>query len=100
MSVATSGVLFTKIPHIAALMRTTALLALAEWGGELQSTPKNQAHGVVLRNKCAGRNLLIHRHKSKHFDFAAAMTITAPSRSPKGRDLETHLIAERVRFLR
>src|SRR5579863_6779498 len=72
MSVATSGVLFTKIPHIAAIMRTTALLALAAWGGGLQSTPKNQAHGVVLRRKRAGQNLLIHRHKSKSFDFAAA----------------------------
>jgi hypothetical protein len=40
--------------------------------------PKNHVRGTLFHKKPAARNILIHRHKFKPFDFAAAMTITAP----------------------
>jgi len=43
--------------------------------------PKNQAHGASFQKNRAAPNALFHRQKFKAFDFAAAMTITAWSRS-------------------
>jgi len=64
------------------------------------SVSKNHMHGAIFQIKRAARKVLIHRHKCKAFDFAAAVTITAPSRSLKGRVLEAHLNMERVRCFR
>ena len=40
--------------------------------------PKNHVRGARFQKNRAARKALIHRHKCKAFDFAAAMTITAP----------------------
>jgi hypothetical protein len=49
-------------------------------------------------------NSLIHRNKyallSKRLTLRVRSNVIVPSRSSKGRDLETHLDTERVRFLR
>jgi hypothetical protein len=64
------------------------LVAFAPRNDE-QVAPKNQARCVLFSERRTTRNALIHRHKCKAFDIAAdiaaAMTITAPSRSRQGR---------------
>jgi hypothetical protein len=47
-------------------------------------TPTNQAHCALFQEIRAAQNILIHRHKSNLFDFAAAMTITAPRLALQG----------------
>ena len=47
----------------------------------------NHARRVLFQIKHAARNVLIYRHKFKPFDFAAAMTITAPRLALSLRDV-------------
>src|ERR1700678_2042136 len=62
--------------------------------------PKNQARRAPFQKNRTAPNILIHRRKSKPFDFAAAMAITAPHLAlSKGRRRRQPSMG-RVRFLR
>jgi hypothetical protein len=69
-------------------------------GNDDNIKPKNQARCALFSEKHAARKVLIHRHKCEASDFAAAMTITAPSRSLEGTSTGDSQLMERVRFLR
>ena len=61
-------------------------------GPGIRSPPKNHARRDVFQKNRAARNIPIHRHKCKAFDFASAMTITRPVSLVKGRRSGRHAV--------
>ena len=62
---------------LSALDAAIVRLTRAGFGRTAFKQAKNQVRGLRCRQKHTARKVLIHRHKSKPFDFGAAMTITA-----------------------